>query len=306
MYRVRQQIECMDDMYPVITGKTVGVAILDTGIGNHPDLHNRILDFYDFVQDRKGIYDDSGHGTHVAGCIGGSGRASMGKYRGIHPECNFVVGKVLNAEGDGNLTDMIKGLEWMLKCAEKYNICVVNISVGVTNSMDSDALEIMLELVEEAWRKNILVICAAGNSGPKPMSISPLGAGKHIITVGCHDGGYFGKRQDICEQYSGRGPSPFAIKKPDLVAPGTDIISCNAKCHMRNRRFFGEPYIMKSGTSMATPVVAGAAALLVQKYGQLECEEIKRRMIYSAIDLKEPWTKQGWGMLNVRRMMSII
>ena len=238
VYRVRQQIECMDDMYPVITGKTVGVAILDTGIGNHPDFQNRVLDFYDFVQNRKGIYDDSGHGTHVVGCIGGSGKISRGKYRGIHPECNFVIGKVLNADGDGNLSDMIKGFEWILDCAEKYNICVVNISVGVTGSMDQDALEIMLGLVETAWQKNILVVCAAGNNGPKPMSISPLGAGKHIITVGCHDGGYFGNRENICERYSGRGASRFAIKKPDLVAPGTDIISCALAYLLKKKMLF--------------------------------------------------------------------
>lgn len=296
----------MDEMYPIIVGKPVGVAVLDTGVANHPDLQNRILDFCDFVHNRKHIYDDSGHGTHVAGCIGGNGIVSKGKYRGIHPECNFVIGKVLNSDGDGNLADMIKGFEWILDCAEKYNICVVNISVGVTDSMEQEALEVMLGLVETAWQKNILVVCAAGNAGPRPMSISPLGAGKHIITVGCHDGGYFGNRRDICEMYSGRGPSPFAIKKPDLVAPGTDIISCNAKYRVQNRQFVRDPYIMKSGTSMATPIVTGAAALLIQKYGRLECEEIKRRMIYSAIDLKEPWTKQGWGMLNVRRMLTIV
>lgn len=306
MYRVRKQIECTEDFLPDFMEKPVGVAVLDTGISNHPDFENRIVDFQDFVHNRKKNYDDSGHGTHVAGCIGGDGKASNGKYRGIHPKCNLLVGKVLNAEGDGNLADMIQGFEWVLKRAEKCNICIVNISVGVTSSMEPEFLKVMLELVEEAWQKNILVVCAAGNSGPKPMTISPLGAGKHIITVGCHDGGYFGNRKDICETYSGRGPSGFAIKKPDLVAPGTDIISCNAAYHMRNHRFYGNPYIKKSGTSMATPIVTGAAALLIQKCGRLECEEIKRRLIYSAVDLKEPWTKQGWGMLNVKRLMTII
>lgn len=306
MYRVRRQIECTDEWYPQIYGNTVGVAVLDTGISNHPDFHNRILEFRDFVQKRTRIYDDSGHGTHVAGCIGGTGWASKGKYRGIHPMCNFIVGKVLNAEGDGNLSDMIRGLEWVLDCADRYNICVVNISVGVASVKEPELLEVMLELVEEAWRRNILVVCAAGNGGPKPMSLSPLGAGKHIITVGCHDGGYFGNRRDVCESYSGRGPSCYAIKKPDLVAPGTDIISCNAAYGMKNMRFRAEPYIKKSGTSMATPIVAGAAALLIQKCGRLECEEIKRRMVYSAVDLKEPWTKQGWGMVNVKRMMTIV
>lgn len=276
------------------------------GISNHPDLQNRIVDFRDFVNKRRSIYDDSGHGTHVAGCIGGDGGVSNGKYRGIHPKCHFVVGKVLNSEGDGNLFDMIKGFEWMLEVAEEHNICVVNISVGVTESMDMELLEVMLELVEKAWRKNIMVVCAAGNTGPKPMTVSPLGAGKHIITVGCHDGGYFGDREDVCEKYSGRGPSKYAIKKPDLVAPGTDIISCNSRCYIKNRRLYSEPYIKKSGTSMATPLVTGAVALLIQKCGRMECEEVKRRVIYSAVDLKEPWTKQGWGMLNVNRLMTII
>lgn len=306
MYRVRKQIECTDEMYPQIIDEPVGVAVLDTGISNHPDFQNRIIDFRDFVHNGKKIYDDCGHGTHVAGCIGGDGRVSNGKYRGIHPKCNFIIGKVLNSEGDGNLSDMIHGFRWVLDCAEAYNICVINISVGVTSVKEPELLQAMLELVEEAWNRNILVICAAGNTGPKPMTLSPLGAGKHIITVGCHDGGYFGNRKDICESYSGRGPSKFAIKKPDLVAPGTDIISCNARYTMRNRNFRVEPYIKKSGTSMATPIVTGAAALLIQKCGRLACEEIKRRMVYSAVDLKEPWTKQGWGMVNVRRMLTIV
>lgn len=305
MDRVRRQIECTDEMLFGNRNKPVGVAVLDTGIANHPDFKNRIVDFNDFLNNKRDIYDDSGHGTHVAGCIGGDGRMSGGKYRGIHPGCNFVIGKVLNSNGDGNLKDMVRGLEWVLQCAKKYDICVVNISVGVNDTNEKNLLKRMLELVEEAWRRNILIVCAAGNSGPKPMSLSPLGMGNHVISVGCHDGDYFRNKEGTCEIYSGRGPSPYAMKKPDLVAPGTDIVSCNAMYSTGNRRY-QVPYIKKSGTSMSTPIVTGAAALLVQKYGRMECEEIKRRLIYSAIDLNEPWTKQGWGMLNVRRLLEII
>lgn len=304
MDRVRRQIECTDDLLPGNKRAPVGIAVLDTGLANHPDFRNRIINFYDFINKKQYIYDDSGHGTHVAGCIGGDGHMSGGKYRGIHPNCNFIIGKVLNANGEGSLKDMISGLEWVFGCASKYNIRVVNISVGVTNTQEKELLEVMLELVEEAWRRNILIVCAAGNTGPKPMSISPLGTGKHVISVGCHDGDYFKNKDGTCEVYSGRGPSPYEIKKPDLVAPGTDIVSCNAGYKAGSMRYH-IPYIRKSGTSMSTPIVTGAAALLLQKYGEMECEEIKRRLVYSAVDLKEPWTKQGWGMLNVRRLLEI-
>lgn len=304
MNRVREQIACSDDLVASCTqGRPVSVAILDTGISNHPDFQDRILAFRDFIYNKKQLYDDSGHGTHVAGCIGSDGRMSMGRYKGVHPKCNFIVGKVLNSEGDGSLRDMIEGFLWVLENAENYNIRIVNISVGVTEAMEPELLKKMLFLVEKAWEQNILVICAAGNSGPKPMSISPLGTGTHVITVGCHEGGYFGAREDICEKYSGRGPSPYAIKKPDLVAPGTDIISCNARFSAANRRHSTYAYIKKSGTSMSTPIVSGAAALLFQKNPQINCEEAKRRLVYSASDLGEPWTKQGWGMLNVARLL---
>ena len=134
------------------------------------------------------------------------------------------------------------------------------------------------------------------------MSISPIGASKKIITVGCHDGGYFGERESLCEKYSGRGPSEYAIKKPDIVAPGTDIISC---CHRCRKFYYGykDAYIKKSGTSMATPMVAGAAALLLQIYPMLTNEMVKSRLIYTATDLKEPWSKQGWGMIHVNKLL---
>ena len=162
----------------------------------------------------------------------------------------------------------------------------------------------LLEKVDEAWDSGLVVVCAAGNLGPAPMSISPLGTSKKVITVGCHEGGYFPGKRSLCEDYSGRGPTPYAVKKPDVVAPGTDIISCSSTCRSTFRGY-KNAYIKKSGTSMATPIVSGAAALLLQRYPQLTNEQVKRKINYSATDMNEPWTKQGWGMVNIPRLIKI-
>lgn len=279
-------------------------AILDTGIHIHPDFDRRILDFKDFVNKRNhtGCYDDSGHGTHVCGCLASSGAASKGRYRGIAPECNIVVGKVLDKNGDGSVEDMIHGIEWILSVKKKYSIQILNISVGVGKISNEQFRDDLIEALQTVWDAGIVVVAAAGNSGPAPMSISPIAASKSVITVGCHDGNY--KNEHLCEQYSGRGPSVGNLKKPDLVAPGTNIISC-CKDIIFNGREYQHAYIQKSGTSMATPLVAGAVALILQKEHNLTNEEVRRKLIYSASDMGEPWSKQGWGMLNIRKMFEI-
>lgn len=142
----------------------------------------------------------------------------------------------------------------------------------------------------------------SGNNGPKPGSISALGKSEYTVAVGCHDGMDYPDRKGSCEDYSGRGPSEFVMKKPDLVAPGSNIVSCNAAC---GKSGVGKTksYIGKNGTSMATPIVSGAVALCMQKFPEDTNEQIKRRLLWSCEDLKEPWNKQGWGMLHVRRML---
>lgn len=308
MFRVRQQVECTEEvirscLHGYMNEKNVvRVAVLDTGIGSHPDFVGRVEAFRDFLHGNRYAYDDSGHGTHVAGCIGGSGKASGGAYCGICPFCRLIVGKVLDENGDGNMEDMKNGVEWVLENREKYHIRVLNISIGIGHIENKEKMEKLLKCVDEAWNSGMVVVCAAGNLGPEPMTISPLGASKKVITVGCHDGGYFSGRSSLCENYSGRGPSPYAVKKPDVVAPGTDILSCNVACRATFRGY-KNAYIKKSGTSMATPVVSGAAALLLQKYPELDNEQVKRKINFSATDLHEPWTKQGWGMINVRKLL---
>lgn len=294
MYRVRKQLGCSDSMQQSCKGSPITVAVLDTGIYLHPDLKGRIVGFQDFVNYKSMIYDDSGHGTHVTGCIGGSGLSSGGKYKGIAPQSLFCVGKVLDREGEGSIESMYHGLLWVIQNRLHYHIRILNISVGIGQNGERKRLEEVVGLLEAVWDSGIVVICAAGNAGPENGTISPLGKSRKVITVGCHEGGYFGNRENLCENYSGRGDEKEPFRKPDIVAPGTDIISCNNK---------GNGYVKKSGTSMATPIVSGAAALLLQKYPYLNNEQVKRKIIYSAKDLGDSWNKQGWGMLDIEKLL---
>lgn len=302
MLRVRNQIGCSDEVTESCGKNGITIAMLDTGVGFHPDFGNRIIAFKDFVNGKEIRYDDSGHGTHVAGCLCGSGLLSERKYRGIAPYSRLVVGKVLDYKGDGVIENMADGIEWVLSQQKKYDIRILNISIGMGENADRERMGKLLKLVDYAWESGLVVICAAGNTGPRPMTISPIGARRAVITVGCHEGGYFGSREDLCENYSSRGPSPYDMKKPDIVAPGTDIISCNAAV-MKKGRIYRNAYIAKSGTSMATPIISGGAALLLQKYPFYTNEQVKHKLLHTAKDLKEPWNKQGWGMIQIDRLL---
>lgn len=298
MQRVCSQIEVPKES---VEENSINVAVLDTGISRHPDLSGKLLAFRDFVGSRKYMYDDNGHGTHVCGIICGSGKLSGMRLRGISPSSKLVVGKVLDANGDGNVENMLEALEWIENIYEEYHIRILNISVGIGNMSDVEKERLLQERIEKLWDKGILVVCAAGNKGPADGSISSVcGSGK-VITVGCHDGEYCRDNAKRCENYSGRGDAFFHRRKPDLVAPGTDILSCNAAYRPGNGKF--PPYVAKSGTSMATPIVTGAAALAFQKFPKMSNEELKQKITITATDLQEPWNKQGWGMVNVRRLL---
>ena len=120
MYRVKRQIGLTKELQTAVLhvgrrNPAVGVAVLDTGVSSHPDLREQILVFRDFVNEQTGAYDDSGHGTHVAGCVAGNGRLSRGIYSGMHPGCRLVIRKVLNNRGEGRIDHMIQAMEWILQ-----------------------------------------------------------------------------------------------------------------------------------------------------------------------------------------------
>lgn len=297
-------------------GQGVGVAVVDTGLSLHKDFiegKNRVVAFEDFIGGRKEPYDDNGHGTHVAGIIGGNGYSSKGKYTGVAPACNFIPVKVLDHRGDGNISDVLAGLQWIIDNRKKYNIRIVNISVGTSAKDNLDENSLLVQGVNAVWDSGIVVVVAAGNNGPGPMSISTPGISRKVITVGSSDDNVtvevFGTK---AKDYSGRGPTPYCIKKPDIVAPGSNIISCNISRYLIRGRNGGirynsadNPmmYTIKSGTSMATPVVSGAIALLLSVYPKLTNREVKLMLRNSAVDLGQHWEKQGWGLLNVRKLI---
>jgi len=300
MQRVREQLRISSLRETDGSGITVGV--LDTGIGQHPDLSDRLIRFQDFVGRRALMYDDNGHGTHVCGILCGSGIASQGKYAGIAPGARLVVGKVLDEKGDGSTESMLKGLDWILRIREQCRIRILNISVGIGTLEETEKERRLKAMIEAVWDSGILVVCAAGNKGPEPGTISAVGGSSKALTVGCHDGSYETDNPGRCETYSGRGAEGAAFRKPDLVAPGTDIVSCNLHCYRLHGKF-RNAYTAKSGTSMATPIVSGAAALVLQKFPWMTNEECKQRLQYTATDLHLPWNQQGWGMLNVDRLL---
>ena len=143
MQRVREQIGAQP--LEELPERPVTVAVLDTGIARHPDLFGKLLCFRDFVGHKNVMYDDNGHGTHVCGIICGSGILSEGRYRGIDPEARLVVGKVLDKKGDGTTESMLEGLKWIMTVREKYDIRILNISVGIGN-LDEEKKSITLEV----------------------------------------------------------------------------------------------------------------------------------------------------------------
>lgn len=273
-----------------LTGRGITAAVLDTGITPHIDFDNRILLFLDLIAGRTYPYDDNGHGSHVAGLLAGSGKASNGKFKGVAPECGLVVLKILDHQGNGRKQDVLKAISWVRKMRIKYNIRILNISIGTTEQ-EKTLHDLLIEAVEEAWDDGLVVITAAGNSGPGAGTVTAPGSSRKVITVGSSDliGAYGG--------ISGCGPTKDCVCKPDLVTPGKNIVSCAPGLSRRE-------YARKSGTSMSTPQISGAVALALQKAPYLTNVQIKMLLRDSVRDLGLPRNQQGWGEFDLDKFLS--
>jgi len=304
MDRVKKLVSAIkEEIYPY-TGEGVTAAVIDSGIAMHPDLRKNLAGFRDFVGHEKRPYDDSGHGTHVAGCICGSGSCSEGKYAGMAPGCRILSCKVLDEKGEGTAEAMIEAVSFILDTQKLYGTKILNLSAGLSRFQDPATSQELNVCLEKAWQAGLLVVVAAGNTGPKPDSMSLLGKGKNVIAVGCYEKEETQNQPKSCLMYSGRGPEGAGIRKPDIVAPGSRIMSCHAAYRMQRNGRVNKPYVAMDGTSMSVPIISGAAALLWHKYPHFSNEQIRRRILWTARDLGEPWNYQGWGMLDVKRMLS--
>lgn len=298
MYYVKRKVNYNYASHNNITGRGVTIAIMDTGIFHHSDFDNRIIGYKDLVNNKIGIYDDNSHGTHVAGICAGSGRMSNGKYAGMAPASNIVMIKILDDSGNGESYSITKGVEWILRNKNRYNIRLLNISVGTLPKTGSEEKSAIIDSVEEAWDNGIVVVAAAGNSGPGGYTITTPGISKKVITVGSSDDGAQDTFGRVKMNYSGRGPTMSCVCKPDIVAPGMNITACNAM-NMRDSKV----YSVKSGTSMSTPIVTGAIALLLEKYPDMGTRDVKMRIKDSAVNLGLPRNRQGWGGLDIERLL---
>ena len=184
---VKQQIHCLSSRQTGLTGRGIGVAVLDTGAYPHQDFKERITVFKDIIRGRRDAYDDNSHGTHVCGIIGGDGRACGGRFQGMAPECGLICVKVLDKKGNGFASDVLSGLRWVRENRERYGIRIVNISVGSFNRKVMGEDSALVQGVDAAWDDGLVMVVAAGNQGPGSMTITTPGISRKVITVGSSD-----------------------------------------------------------------------------------------------------------------------
>lgn len=296
-----------------VDGGGVRVAVLDSGVQPHADLPAaRIAAFVDFVNGRPAPYDDYGHGTHVAGLIAGAGTVSAGRYTGAAPGAEIVALKVLDADGAGSTSTVLAALDWVEDNAAAYRIRVVNLSIGhpVHEAAADDPL---VAMVERLSRKGIVVVASAGNMGFDTaagkavyQSITSPGNAPSAITVGAaHTHGSDRRSDDTVARFSSHGPTAFdQLAKPDLVAPGQAVVSLAAAGSTLLSSYpqfeVEQGYFRLNGTSMAAPVVAGAAALMLDGNPDLSAHTVKAVLQFTAQQLPEADAlTQGAGSLNV-------
>lgn len=279
-----------------LTGKGVAVSFIDTGIAKHSDFcmgGKRLKFFKDFVNDKKKYYDDNGHGTFVAGVCSGNGALSCGKYSGIAPQSNIISLKALNKQGEASADKILNAMEWVYDNHKLYDIKIVCMSFGSEPLGFNDPI---MQGAEALWREGLVVVAAAGNSGPEYQTIKSPGVSSQIITVGGFNDNRIDEEfnTDFFElaEFSSRGPA-FQRFKPDLVAPSVDIISCSTK----------NGYTSLSGTSVATPMIAGLSALIVEANPQVTPNEIKRALLSIAHPITFNKNMEGYGYPEIRKLL---
>ncbi|MBL0385986.1 S8 family serine peptidase [Tumebacillus sp. ITR2] len=263
---IRRYLGLDQNEYKEFTGKGVTVAILDSGIEFHNDIpRDKVVLFKDFVKGQEAPYDDYGHGTFIAGIIGANG-----KLKGLAENSKLVVAKVLDENGKTDAKTLQKGIEWIIDNKEKQNIRVVNISIGMDSSyfnlnVDEDPIYKDLKILRDM---GTVIICSAGNDGPKENTILYPALSQDVITVGSVNAQRTMEHEDdTISVTSSRGSSDLQPNKPDLVAMGVDVTSLD----FRKR----DGLTTDSGSSYSAAIVSGVAAVLIEKYPENSASSVE-------------------------------
>ncbi|MFC1579184.1 S8 family peptidase [Pseudomonadota bacterium] len=313
-----------------VTGKGVTVAVIDSGLWEHPALardtagKQRIIARYDAINDSlpEEVFDASGHGTHMSSVIAHSGPVTLdgeatGSYKGVAPDVKLVSVKAFDVAGQGDFLDIVRAVQWVVDNKDKYNIRVLNLSFSARPRWHywQDPIN---QAIMRAWAAGITVVAAAGNEGPDPMTIGSPGNLPYIITVGAVTDSWTPETRDddYIPDFSSRGPTPNAHIKPDIVAPGGHITGVTrpgsglTEEHPEYLLSTGE-FVM-TGSSQASALVAGIAALLLQLEPELSPDDIKCKLMSSAepalnrdgLLAYSPF-QQGNGYVNATRAVTL-
>ncbi|GAB3506336.1 S8 family serine peptidase [Amycolatopsis cihanbeyliensis] len=265
-----------------LTGTGVDIAVLDTGVDRtHADLRDKLVAEANFTGEDSAT-DTNGHGTHVASVVAGTGVAADGARKGVAHDARLLSGKVLGADGSGQSSWIIAGMQW----AAERDADVINMSLGARARQGADPVVQALERLTE--QTGALFVVAAGNSGPAASSIESPGVAPSALTVGAAN------RDGVPAHFSSVGPTAGGTRsKPDLTAPGVDIRAAEAGG--------GDTYTEMTGTSQATPHVAGAAALLRQQHPDWGRQRIKTTLMTTADASQQPARPhfEGAGLLDL-------
>lgn len=289
-----------------ITGKDVTVAVIDTGVAHHPDLGDRLIEFKDFCGGKDGVenaYDDNGHGSHCAGLVAGDGTEAGGKFKGPAYQANIVGVKVLGGSGGGSLSNIARGIRWCIENKDRLGIKVLSMSLGANANLHEKD-DVIAQAVNDALAAGLLPVIAAGNSGPGIKTIGTPAITKNALTVGAYDDKNTKSHDDdTMAFFSSRGPTTRdGLVKPDIAAPGVNMVSLmSPDSEIADADVAKLPpyYCLLSGTSMATPAVAGCAALVMQANPDLTPAQVKQVLIETSEGMKDtPGILGGAGLVD--------
>lgn len=273
------------------TGASVTVAVVDSGVADNTDLAGKILTRVDFVNDGVTSYDPGGHGTYIAGLIAGT-------VTGINPNAKIVSLRVLNERGVGRVRSALAAFDWLLRHRLDYRIRVVNLSWGA-KQLSSYNDDVLAAAAESLWFAGLTVVTAAGNDGPHAGTINTPGGDPFVITVGSVDqDGTTAQGDDRESVWSSRGPTRDGFSKPDLLAPGEEVVSLRVPGSFLDQWYSdhdsetGPNYTTMSGTSVSTAIVSGTASLLLAERPALTPTLVKTVLVATAMKVKGSTTPE--------------